>query len=182
MAANVRSLRRGLPRQRGGEPWPPAGDAPGGVVVTASSEAPAVSAAPAEAIAQAPIASVPAAPAATVATAPVASTPVVAAVAPAAAASVRRLRSGLPRVRGGRPWPELGEVPAAANVEVTDAAAAPQSAATIEPTAVPTSASAAATAPAPQPAAAAAAATAATGTALRRGLPRVAGGDPWPPA
>ncbi|HEU0180782.1 MAG TPA: cytochrome b/b6 domain-containing protein, partial [Agromyces mariniharenae] len=152
---------RGLPRQRGGEPWPPAGDAPGGVRA-ASVEVPAVPASPAEA--------------------PVASTPVVAAVAPAAAASVRRLRSGLPRVRGGRPWPELGEVPAAATVEVTDAAAAPQSAATIEPTAVPTAASAAATAPAPQPASAAAAATAATGTALRRGLPRVAGGDPWPPA
>ncbi|TYL52275.1 cytochrome b/b6 domain-containing protein [Agromyces mariniharenae] len=177
MAANVRSLRRGLPRQRGGEPWPPAGDAPGGARA-ASVEAAAVSAASAEA----PVASTPAAPAAAVAIAPAVSTQEAVAVAPVAAASVRRLRSGLPRVRGGRPWPEAGEAARAETIEVTDAAAAPQPAAMIEPAAVPTAAPAAATAAAPQLAAAAAAATAATGTALRRGLPRVAGGEPWPPA
>lgn len=65
----------------------------------------------------------------------------------------------------------------AAHVEVTDAAVAPPPAAVVEPTAR----RAAATAPAPHPAAAATPSVA-TGTGFRRGLPRVAGGDHWPPA
>lgn len=66
---------------------------------------------------------------------------------------------------------------AAATVEVTDAAAAPPPAATVEPLAE----RATATTPAPQPAAAASPSVA-SGTPFRRGLPRVAGGDRWPPA
>ena len=76
---------------------------------------------------------------------------------------------------GGRPWPEAGEAPIAANVEVTDAAATPQPAVIAEPTAAPA---------APMPVGTATRRCrriiAATGGALRRGLPRVAGGDPWP--
>lgn len=66
---------------------------------------------------------------------------------------------------------------------MTDAAAAPPPAATVEPTepVEPTAERATGTAPAPRPAAATAPSTA-TGTGLRRGLPRVAGGDRWPPA
>jgi thiosulfate reductase cytochrome b subunit len=180
--AAVRNLRRGLPRRHGGEPWPPAGETAGDPVA-ASVDAPA-DAAPATTIAASPVASAPAAPGAPAA-APAASSPVVADVAPAAGASGRRLRSGLPRVRGGRPWPEAA-VPSAANVEVTDAAAAPPPAATVEPAepaepVEPAAERATGTAPAPRPAASTAPPTA-TGTGLRRGLPRVAGGDRWPPA
>ncbi|HEU0183555.1 MAG TPA: cytochrome b/b6 domain-containing protein, partial [Agromyces mariniharenae] len=67
-----------------------------------------MSAAPAVAIAEAPVASTTAAPAAS-----------------AAPASGRRLRSGLPRVAGGRPWPEAGGATVAEKVGVTDAAAVP---------------------------------------------------------
>jgi thiosulfate reductase cytochrome b subunit len=67
--------------------------------------------------------------------------------------------------------------PGAGSVEATDVAAVPPTAATAEPV----TERATATAPAPRPAAAAEP-TAATGIALRRGLPRVAGGDPWPPS
>ena len=85
---------------------------------------------------------------------------------------------------GGRPWPEAGEAPGAADLGVADAAAAPQPAVIAEPTAAPAAPEPAAPEPAapmpagPQPAVAAA--SPATGGALRRGLPRVAGGDPWP--
>jgi thiosulfate reductase cytochrome b subunit len=74
-------------------------------------------------------------------------------------------------------------VPSASNVEVTDAAAAQSPAVTVEPTepVEPAAERATGTAPAPRPATATAPSTA-TGTGLRRGLPRVAGGDRWPPA
>jgi thiosulfate reductase cytochrome b subunit len=77
-------------------------------------------------------------------------------------------------VAGGGPWPEAGAAPAAADVGVTDVAAAPQAAVIPEPAAAP---------PVPVPAGpqpAAPDAASAIGGALRRGLPRVAGGDPWP--
>ena len=70
------------------------------------------------------------------------------------------LRRGLPRVEGGDPWPPAG------TVEVEGAPAAP---------AVPAAPVAAA------PADAAPAADTVE-VPLRQGLPRVAGGDPWPPA
>nr|WP_240898186.1 cytochrome b/b6 domain-containing protein [Agromyces luteolus] len=151
-----------MPRHRGGEPWPPAGTA-GDDRVAEPVEAPA--AAPVTTIVDAPAASARVAPEAPEAT------------APAASSSGRRLRSGLPRVRGGRPWPDAGEAAAVANAEVTDAAAAPTPAAAVEPAAEPAPAPTAA--PAPRPAAASAP-SAAAGTRLRRGLPRVAGGAPWP--
>ncbi|UKA55207.1 cytochrome b/b6 domain-containing protein [Arthrobacter sp. FW305-BF8] len=82
------------------------------------------------------------------------------------------LRRGLPRTLGGPPWPPadgasiLDEAPAVESIRVAD------------PIAVPEAASAA---PAPAEGAAAAAGTA-TGVAprMRRGLPRVPGGEPWP--
>lgn len=168
--AAVRNLRRGLPRRRGGEAWPP-GVATGDLDA-ASVEAPAAAAvpfAPEVTVASAPVPS---------AAAPAASSPVVPDAAPAAVSPGRRLRSGLPRARGGRPWPETGEASTAAHVEVTDAATAPPAAPTVESTAVPSAEPAAST-----PSAASVAATApaaATGIGLRRGLPRVPGGDPWP--
>ncbi|HCM50471.1 MAG TPA: hypothetical protein DIS91_08000, partial [Microbacterium sp.] len=44
MATYARTLRRGLPRIPGGDPWPPAGETPGGAAAE-SAEAPAPSAA-----------------------------------------------------------------------------------------------------------------------------------------
>jgi thiosulfate reductase cytochrome b subunit len=85
----------------------------------------------------------------------------------AAAETSRLLRRGLPRVPGGEPWPPAGEVSVSEPVRSGAPAAQP---------AVP-----AATPPAAAPATAPAALAAGT-TALRRGLPRVPGGEPWPAA
>lgn len=68
------------------------------------------------------------------------------------------LRRGLPRVPGGEPWPPAGTV---------DIADAPAEGAAVVAAGV---------------AAPASGATETTEVALRRGLPRVPGGDPWPPA
>ncbi|MDQ0895683.1 cytochrome b/b6 domain-containing protein [Agromyces ramosus] len=153
MAAHMPTARRGLPRQRGGGAWPPVGEAPDDLV-----------AAPAEPLASAE------APVATAAAPSVAAAPVV--VAPASHA---RLRSGLPRATGGPPWPEAGEAPRAADPEVTDAAAVAPPASVGESRQLPAAPQPAAPQPAP-----AAARAAASVSAVRRGLPRVAAGEPWP--
>ena len=107
------------------------------------------------------------------------------------------LRRGLPRTAGGDPWPPAGvaTVSAAAPKAAAARHAAPAVDATADAEQVVDSVAAATVAPAevpgaaaPQPAAESAAAPAtalATETeevTLRRGLPRTAGGDPWPPA
>ncbi|MBN9180546.1 MAG: cytochrome b/b6 domain-containing protein [Microbacterium sp.] len=82
------------------------------------------------------------------------------------------MRRGLPRVPGGEPWPSaapasatVASVPASASVDVArDAASEPPT----RPDVTPSTA---------EPAVEVAAAG-----AVRRGLPRVAGGEPWPPA
>ncbi|WP_342777252.1 cytochrome b/b6 domain-containing protein [Leucobacter komagatae] len=105
------------------------------------------------------------------------------------------LRRGLPRVAGGDPWPPEGFAPAgtAASAAAVPGAAVPgavettHSAPAAQAPGVPASApatpaSAEAPAGAPAPAAASVAAPVVFGTTpLRRGLPRVTGGDPWPP-
>lgn len=104
--------------------------------------------------------------------------------------SLRPLRQGLPRVPGGDPWPppgfvEVEERPdflaetAPAIGVVSPVAQPPAARAEAQPSTSP---------PANEPAAAAAMAgapdpqTAEQRVPLRRGLPRVAGGEPWPPA
>jgi len=95
-----------------------------------------------------------------VAAAPVADTPVETAPVPVSADTVEvPLRRGLPRVEGGEPWPPAGTVkvaaPAAAAVGSADAeTAAVDDAEPAHTVEVP----------------------------LRQGLPRVEGGEPWPPA
>jgi thiosulfate reductase cytochrome b subunit len=185
VATFTQGLRQGLPRHPGGPAWPPAGSAPapavadGAAAQEAAEPALAVAAAePAHAVAAAePMLAVPVAePAAGAAHAP----------APADAVEVT-VRRGLPRVAGGEPWPPAAVVrvdrtPAPA---VTPAAGLP---AVVGETAVEAKRADAATADSPAAAdipAAAVLATADTVTeqvALRRGLPRIAGGDPWPPA
>ncbi len=140
MATQVRSIRRGLPRRPGGEPWPPAGDAPAvdavRIAEAGAPEQPVMMSAAAAATssvltlepvtglsemeqAAAPTAatSTPDADPNTAAPAPIAATsPVVlagpVAAAPTAAASDRPLRRGLPRAKGSEPWPPAGFAPA----------------------------------------------------------------------
>lgn len=195
MATQSGSIRRGLPRVEGGEPWPAAGQAPARIVPSgaAAGPAPVIRAEPAT---PGPAAAAPSAPAAVQETAfhetavkePApdaalsAAAPAVnaaAAVSPGAAGT-RQLRRGLPRVPGGEPWPPAGEVAVAvAALPGTPAAVA---------TPAPAAAAAAAAQAAPGPTSSAVApatapAARATGTTpLRRGLPRVPDGEPWPPA
>ena len=104
------------------------------------------------------------------------------------------VRRGLPRVAGGDAWPPAGDAPVEVAATVADAApvadgpvadAAPvadapvataPAAATAAAQVTPSVASAA---PKPQEASGE---SASSPRALRRGLPRVVGGEPWPPA
>ncbi len=191
MATYGSTLRRGLPRHPGGDAWPPAGDAPGGPVAGAAEASPngqtedAVAAGdlaaatpatttPATAApVDAPGPDVPAAPPVNVDAAP----PVATAAAPV------RIRRGLPRVAGGEPWPPAAP-PAAAPAAAPRTEAPPvetPAAAPASPAATAPAASAVAT-PVAETTAPAVAVGAAGAIAVRRGMPRTAGGDPWPPA
>lgn len=79
----------------------------------------------------------------------------------AASGSGSALRRGLPRVPGGQPWPPAAAASAVATAAASAAAEVAQSVASVPafPRVAP-----------PE-----------SGAALRRGLPRTAGGDPWPP-
>ena len=186
MATLSRSIRRGLPRVEGGDPWPPAGQAPAHLATAETAETADLSASVSGV--ESAAAAAPSAPAAVQETAPRAalSAPVPA-VNPGAAVA-RQLRRGLPRVPGGEPWPPAGEAPVAvaalsgapapgaATASAADAAADTAVAGAAEEAAVPAT-EAPAAAPADTPA------TRTTGTtSLRRGLPRSPGGEPWPPA
>lgn len=165
MATYGQQLRQGLPRVAGGDPWPPSGTSPleGAPAPTVAPEV-----APAEVVTEVAATVVPEAPA------PAAT--LAHSAAPVAAVASGPVRRGLPRVPGGEPWPPASTAPAPAPAAVAQAAPAPSA---VESAA----AEAAAPAPAPAPVAVAAAATvAASDLALRRGLPRVPGGEPWPPA
>lgn len=188
----TRMLRRGLPRVVGGEPWPPAGDvevADAVATVPRDVETPIAEPAPATEVKDAspagegfdsltvaqPVSSPQASPSSL--------------NDPRGAAAVTSLRRGLPRTPGGESWPPADAAsapPAAAAPAVAAAAAAP----TPSPDSAPTSRDVARGSEATEtkrveraerveisPAAASG-----TGDALRRGLPRTPGGDPWPPA
>ncbi|CAN7487280.1 cytochrome b/b6 domain-containing protein [Microbacterium maritypicum] len=181
----TRMLRRGLPRVPGGEPWPPADAAaveePTVVVAT---EAPTSTEAEPAATPDVADSAVELESAAVATAAPTGSP------APAATAGAARIRRGLPRVSGGEPWPpSAAAVPAAAAAtpapQATQpvsgvAAAVPASSATGSTAATARASTAAATAPSPAVSAREAPIAAAGG--VRRGLPRVVGGEPWPPA
>jgi len=162
-------MRSGLPRRPGGDPWPPAGVAP---VVPA---APAASA-PGEAIPDAAETT----PAGAVGAGSVASAP------PVPTRSGSPLRRGLPRTPGGEPWPSAGAAaPPAATVAPASASPAdgaisasrPQEGAAPSPDSGALAATRAETTEPP-----AASPVADAGAEARRGLPRVVGGEPWPPA
>lgn len=165
MSPTPNTIRQGLPRVAGGEPWPPLD-----IEVVAEVSQPAV----AEPMVTEPVASEPVTREAEVSE-------------PAPVHSSRSVRQGLPRVVGGDPWPPSGTV----------AASAPSSQAD-EPSESPALTQAPAPAPAPaqvEPVAEPAVATkedpvavstpAASNSdnpAARQGLPRTAGGEPWPPS
>lgn len=187
MATLSRNIRRGLPRVEGGDPWPAAGEAPARILTAeaAPRSAPVSAAEPAAAGPSAPPAPPEAAQETTPATAPGAALPAPVPAASAGAAVVRQLRRGLPRVPGGEPWPPAGSVsvptPSAAPAAVVAAVATPAPAADAAAEAAVEAAVPTTTSPAAAPDTAAATLTVGS-TPLRRGLPRVPGGEPWPPA
>ncbi|WP_309065624.1 cytochrome b/b6 domain-containing protein [Microbacterium sp.] len=201
MAAGM--LRRGLPRVKGGESWPPAAPAPGASVAGSPSAADvAESTGPSRADAvhsgaNAGAGSRAGAPSAPEIAERTASERVDAVQSTETGALVTRddvagasgagaaLRRGLPRVKGGEPWPPAGAgAPSARDVaERGDAAAeAPNARDVAERTAservdaVQSMETGALGMQAEAPGASR------TGTTLRRGLPRVKGGEAWPPA
>ncbi|NJI57837.1 cytochrome b/b6 domain-containing protein [Microbacterium oxydans] len=187
----TRMLRRGLPRVPGGEPWPPA------AAVVPDSVAPDDASSDAAADSSvAPVADAVVEPvAATVTTdavseAETAGAPVAAAspVVDAAGSGGSHIRRGLPRVPGGEPWPPTDGAPATATgtaapqvAPVVPAPAATSAAATTTATSAAGAEPAAAAAPSPQ-GTPVAGMEAVSASHVRRGLPRVVGGDPWPPA
>ncbi|KHL01370.1 hypothetical protein LK10_15885 [Sinomonas humi] len=151
-----RTLRRGLPRAVGGDPWPPAG------LVTAVE--PEASAGPGPSEGQeGPITT------ATTAGTAVTTTP----------SKTTLLRRGLPRVPGGDPWPSAGGDAAAPAVGVPVPAS--DSVASFE--AATASSAIGGVAVSGSRTASESPATAGNGVnvVLRRGLPRIAGGEAWPP-
>ena len=151
-AARARQLRRGLPREPGGGPWPPAGEVAVSVPALAGASAAVATPAPAAAAAAAAVQAVPAATSNAAAPATAPATPTT---------GTTPLRRGLPRVPAGEPWPPAGLAPAAAAAPAVQAgpehiaedqapAPAPGVVETeAEPTA-PASAPAVVTAPAPE--------------------------------
>ncbi|GAA3947335.1 hypothetical protein GCM10022383_26460 [Microbacterium soli] len=173
----------------GGEPWPPAGEVPEWAVapesttpdpaVAPSASGPAHAAPAAERSVETEAAAVPGAPTSGAPEVPAVSAPAGSGGAPAVM-TTRSLRRGLPRVTGEQPWPPAGEVsvPAVGSVAVGDAPGEPIAAHAPEmrePDEAHTAAEAGR-------AAAPAASGGTSDTPLRRGLPRVAGGEPWPAA
>ncbi|GAA1466007.1 cytochrome b/b6 domain-containing protein [Microbacterium thalassium] len=95
------------------------------------------------------------------------------------------VRQGLPRTPGGSAWPPAGEAPIEVAEQVGTTAEDPAVAVAAAPevSVAATPVAAAPVAEQPQPVAAPAVApVAASAVAIRRGLPRTPGGEPWPPA
>ena len=185
------TVRRGLPRTRGGEAWPPAGVVAAVAEVIATAPADERAAEMENAAPSAPVAAESISSPASSASGMENAAPMVggdtksisASADPArdtagAAAAGSVLRRGLPRIAGGEPWPPAGASASLVPELVEGTRPAVSDASTgLAATAAPAVASAPA-----GPANAPAAALAQAGSALRRGLPRVGGGDPWPPA
>lgn len=181
------SIRRGLPRVKGGEPWPPAieVEAPAAAVAEVPSAPDAVEPATSSHIESVQPATGGAV--ASAATEAAAADPAPDARTPTGVS----LRRGLPRAAGGEPWPPASDTTVASAARATAAPAAVRAAAAAEapsePVVVDTTAS-----PREQPVQATESGAlaaqglggdvATSGYAVRRGLPRVAGGEPWPPA
>ena len=181
MATYGQTVRRGLPRRPGGDPWPADGMSP--VVEHDGTPTSAVESAAQDEASAGPAVRETVTAAAVAPPTAVAEPPTVAAPAAAtlpASTGAPRIRRGLPRVAGGEPWPPDGVAPVASVVAAAAAVDAP-AAALPEPTEP--------SPPAPptaetveSPLAASVVASVDGDRPLRRGLPRTPGGEPWPPA
>lgn len=197
------TIRRGLPRVKGGEPWPPAtpveqaaeAGQPVEVAAFEPTEAPEAASGVPDAVGAASDAVGTASDAMGVA--PDAVHAAGGGAGPYAPGPARSsLRRGLPRVKGGEPWPPASAAAAAAetipSAGTSSVAALPAAATSAEPVAAASGTDdstrstrderaqpAARDALTAQPRTVAAAEV---GAGVRRGLPRVAGGEAWPPA
>ncbi len=172
MATYARTLRRGLPRRPGAEPWPPAGAVSPAAAVSPDTAASTVLERP-----EAP-------PAAVETTQPV--VPVHENRTFASSGASRTLRRGLPRTPGGEPWPPASTGPVA-GTPVGDVATSAAAGLTPNDGAMNHLPHQESTARMPHtgveaPENAENAVTDAAARPLRRGLPRTTGGDPWPAA
>ncbi|WP_424937168.1 MULTISPECIES: cytochrome b/b6 domain-containing protein [Bacteria] len=189
-----RMLRWGLPRVAGGEGWPPAGISAD--VAEADAVAAAVTASvPAATDAVSVVAASTGSPAPSAPREETAATAAQTGPSASAARAVEApvaVRRGLPRIAGGEPWPSVSMASAAApagtagaatgvSVDVTSAGSPPVPAGSA-PAATGAAPSAAVADDAPAVAVLAASVAGEHGPALRRGLPRMSGGEPWPPA
>ncbi|KDA06898.1 hypothetical protein DC31_06510, partial [Microbacterium sp. CH12i] len=168
----AQKLRRGLPRVAGGDAWPPA------------SEVEVADAAASDAVAEAPpiVEAAPnAEPASAVAGAPAPAAEQQAVPAATTQSRTAALRRGLPRTPGGEPWPPAGAAAAVAASEPVEAPSAPVLAAATQSASTPTAATKEARPSARSESAIAPAVESVSGSALRRGLPRSPGGEPWRP-
>lgn len=151
MATYARTLRRGLPRRPGGEPWPPAGEPPLAAETGLDSAESGVDSAESADVAGDTDAAAVASGAAVVAPVvlpaavtqeppglPIAadsSEPITPAqpASPAARGGARQIRRGLPRTPGGEPWPPAGPAPAGPGASAEPAASAESAASTAAP-------------------------------------------------
>ncbi|WP_205803053.1 cytochrome b/b6 domain-containing protein [Microbacterium oleivorans] len=182
MATYARSVRRGLPRASGGDPWPPPTEAPASVADAATAPAADVAAeTPTADVVTPRTESATTPPAESVPPAPASGTEEDAAPPHPAASPATATRRGLPRTPGGEPWPPASTGPSPAE------GAAPAEHRPAPEAAPPASTAASAPRPtddlgaAPPESVPVAASIPAAG-AVRRGLPRAAGEDAWPPA
>ncbi|AJT43172.1 cytochrome b/b6 domain-containing protein [Psychromicrobium lacuslunae] len=200
--AEAQPIRRGLPREPGGEPWPPAGVRPfANGQALAEPATPVISSAESATSDASPTAAVgllvPEASAASAASTEAHATAELQQPEQPATATFQTLRRGLPRVPGGEPWPPA-PVGQPSSPTVAKVAIAPSTVSQPESedavTARRTEVQAATVsisidqAESDQLAAVAAEQSSAVedqpldGVALRRGLPRSPGGEPWPAA
>ena len=156
MATGGSAMRRGLPRVAGGEPWPPAGAVTAAAAAATEGE-PAESALPAESRVEA-------------ASAPAKAHEPASETAGRVGVAIRR---GLPRTPGGKPWPAATAATAATAAAPAAATAAAPAESRVEAASAP--------AKAHEPASEVVGEVVGeAGAAVRRGLPRTPGGEPWP--
>ncbi|WP_313810396.1 cytochrome b/b6 domain-containing protein [Glutamicibacter sp.] len=152
MSTPTRPIRQGLPRVPGGTPWPPADAAAQPTVIEPEPEVHVAEQAAAPVAEQAVLE-------------PEAAQPV------QVAEPATGIRQGLPRVSGGDPWPPAAGLASVAAPAESVQPATPQPVPEVQQT-LPEPASAPKRAPVP---------SGAVRDDVRQGLPRAAGGSPWPP-
>ena len=195
MATYTQTVRRGLPRRPGGDPWPAGGDSPvaeasaaGTVLVVESAQRDRAAITPLVHNVESVAASAHLVDGSEGASSPERTeVPQPHAAAAAFAAEARATRSGLPRVPGGEPWPPAASISASAVTSATSPSAWTEEqrrpSASIQPELPVVEPDLPVAAPdVPVAAPVVASVSDADVRPLRRGLPRTRSGEPWPPA